>query len=429
MELKLSDGAVRILQKLHSAGFSAYAAGSTVRDLIMRRTPHIYRIATDAPPEKIKQLFSRSMDSGTAGTTIVIENKSGYTLTSWLCKTAEDWCGSSDFTFNSMLYSPDEGIIDRFGGMDDIKSGIIRCTADAAKSFSEHPIHMLRAVRCKAAFDFEIDADTQSAIKKYAVLIKKENADRLLEELNKILLSEHPDYMRELHRLGLLKFIMPQLDRCFGEPQKNKYHIYDVGEHIMHTVKHTPPDPILRWAALLHDTGKPCCSSTDSNGTIHFYGHHRESRRITADILYKLHMDPDSIRDISLLVENHDYRVDPNYASVKRMMSKTGADMFEKLLILQCADNMAKNPRQLPEKLRRINGGLDIYRHVLAEKQPYKLSDLTVNSRDLLSIGYKHGRDTADALKALLDEVIINPELNNRAYLMKRAKEMRRKKK
>ena len=197
----------------------------------------------------------------------------------------------------------------------------------------------------------------------------------------------------------------------------------------MQTIKNTPPDLILRWAALLHDTGKPCCSSVDSNGIIHFYGHHRESRRITVDVLHRLHMDSNSIRDIALLVENHDYRVDPSFGAVKRMMSKTGADLFEKLLTLQKADNAAKNPELLPEKLKRIDGGLEIYREVLAKNQPYRVTDLVLNGRDLMEIGYRQGKEIGDTLKALLDEVIIRPELNTRAYLVKRAKEMRQKRK
>lgn len=140
-----------------------------------------------------------------------------------------------------------------------------------------------------------------------------------------------------------------------------------------------------------------------------------------------MHMDASSIKDIALLVENHDYRVETTFSAVKRMMSKTGSELFEKLLILQRADNMAKNPKHLPDKLRRIEGGLEIYREVVASKQPYRIADLVLNGRDLMEIGYRQGREIGDTLKALLDEVIIKPELNNRAYLMKRANEMRSK--
>ena len=443
MELNISEGAKRIITRLESAGYTAYIAGGAVRDLLMGNVPHDYDIATNARPEEIKALFKKTIDTGIAhGTVTVIENKTGYEITTFRCdgeysdsRHPEDViyvndtridCLRRDFTINAMMYNPKTGVIDYFCGKRDIRQGIIRCVGNAEMRFKEDALRMLRAIRFKAQLGFVLEDITAQAIKKCAVLIKKVSKERVLEELNKILLSDNPDAIRDLHELGLLKFILPEVERCFGEPQRNKYHIYDVGEHIMHTVSNTPRDLILRWAALLHDTGKPCCSSVDSAGIIHFYGHHRESRRIAVDALYRLHMDSASIKDIAMLVEHHDYRVEATYTAVKRMMAKTGAELFEKLLILQRADNMAKNPKHLPEKLKRINGGLDICRNVLALKQPYRISDLVVNGKDLMGIGYKQGRDIGDALKALLDEVIIKPELNTRAYLIKRAKEMRK---
>ena len=444
MRFIADEGALAVVEKLNKAGFESYIAGGAVRDLIMGKTPHDYDIATAARPQDVKRIFSRTVDTGIKhGTITVIYNKTGYEVTtfrhegayndsrhpsevSFITDPRED-CLRRDFTINAMLYDPGSGVKDFFGGMGDINDRIIRCVGDPEKRFTEDALRMLRAVRFKAVLDFSIEPDTERAIRKYAVLIKKVSSERILGELNKILLSEHPDYVRDLHRLGLLKFIIPQLERCFGEPQKNKYHIYDVGEHIMQTVKNTPPDLILRWAALLHDTGKPCCPSTDANGTIHFYGHHRESRRIALDVLHRLHMDSASIRDIALLVENHDYRVEPTYTAVKRMMAKTGGELFEKLLLLQKADNMAKNPEHFPDKLRRINAALDIYKNVIAQNQPYKLSDLVVNGSDLMKIGYKQGREIGDTLKVLLDEVIINPELNTRSRLIHRAVELKRK--
>lgn len=443
MELKISDGANKIIKKIQQAGYEAYIAGGAVRDLIMNKTPHDYDIATSALPEDIKRIFERTIDTGIKhGTVTVIENKMGYEVTTFrrdgeykdgrhpenvefIVHPKED-CMRRDFTINAMMYNIKKGVIDYFGGIRDIRAGIIRCVGDPEQRFKEDALRMLRAVRFKAILGFKIDEETERVIKKYAVLIKKVSSERIREELNKILLSDNPDYIRDLNRLGLLKFIIPELDKCFGEPQKNKYHIYDVGEHIMQAIKNTPQDIILRWAALLHDTGKPCCSSTDSNGIIHFYGHHRESRRIAVDVLHRLKMDNDSIRDIAMLVEHHDYRVEPSYPAVKRMMSKTGAELFEKLLILQRADNTAKNPKYLPDKIKKINSGLNIYRQVIASGQPYRISDLVINGKDLMNIGYRQGREIGDELKSLLDEVIIKPDLNNRSYLIKRAKEMRR---
>lgn len=442
MDLHISDGAKNILNRLETGGFSAFVAGGAVRDLLMDKTPHDYDIATSARPEAVKRLFKRTIDTGIKhGTVTVIEERVGYEVTTFRIDGSysdsrhpetvkfvgdiKEDCRRRDFTINAMAYSPERGLMDFFGGREDIKKKIIRCVGDPETRFREDALRMLRAVRFSASLSFEIEEKTKSAIRKCAVLIKRVSSERILEELNKILLSKNPDYFRTLHELGLLQYIIPQLDLCFGEPQRNKYHIYNVGEHIMHTVKNTPADLTTRWAALMHDIGKPCCSSTDANGIIHFYGHHRESRRIAVDVLHRLRMDSDTIHEVSVLVENHDVRIEPSPPSVKRMMARCGSHLFEKLLELQLADNAAKNPKHLPDKKRKIDEAYNIYNEILAEGQPYLIADLVVNGRDLIKIGYRPGRSIGDALKTLIDEVIINPELNTREYLLMRAKEIR----
>lgn len=443
MEIKLPESVLNILTRLNEAGFSAYVAGGAVRDAVMGKFPHDYDIATSANPEEVKAIFKHTIETGIKhGTVTVVENKIGYEITTFrrdgiytdgrhpehvqFVNDAEEDCRRRDFTINAMMYSPKDGLLDYFGGVEDIKAGIIRCVGQPQKRFEEDALRMLRAVRFSAVLSFRIEDKTWDAIKKCAILIKKVSNERILEEINKILLSENPDYIRKLHECDLLKYIMPELDRCFGEPQKNKYHIYDVGEHIMHTVKGTQSDLVLRWSALMHDVGKPCCSSTDQNGIIHFYGHHRESCRIAVDLMHRLRMDNDTIRDVSVLVENHDVRVEPTLPAVKRMMSRTGEVLFEKLITLQLADNMAKNPIHFPEKKERIENAYRIYKEILAERQPYLVSHLTVNGKDLIKVGYRPGREIGDTLRKLLDEVIINPKLNNRDYLLKTAVRMKK---
>ncbi len=443
MKFKLPDDVTYIIEKLHQAGFDAFVTGGAVRDMMMHKEPHDYDIATSALPEDTRRLFSRTIDTGIKhGTVTVIINGVGYEITTFrtdgiyldgrhpehvrFVNSVYTDCARRDFTINSMMYGSDGEIIDFFGGRADIKEKLIRCVGESEKRFKEDALRMLRAVRFSAALSFDISPETEKAIKKCSMLIKRVSTERIFEELNKILLSDNPDYIRTLHNLGLLQYIIPQLDVCFYEEQRNKYHIYNVGEHIMQTVKNTPCNLILRWAALLHDVGKPCCSSVDSLGIIHFYGHHRESCRIATDVLYRLHMDKDSIRSISILIENHDVRVEPSLPAVKRMMARTGEKLFEQLMLLQKADNMAKNPEYYPEKEQRINAALDIYKRIVAEGQPYLIAHLTVNGRDLQKIGYKTGRIIGDTLKRLTDEVIIDPQLNNREYLLDRAKQLRK---
>lgn len=446
MDIKLPENVITILSRLETGGFSAFVAGGAVRDMLMDKYPHDYDIATSAKPGEVKRIFNRTIDTGIKhGTVTVVENKAGYEITtfrsdgeyrdgrhpenvSFVNDVKED-CARRDFTINAMMYNPKSGIVDCFGGRDDIRQRLIRCVGTPEKRFMEDALRMLRAVRFSAVLSFKIEDETWRAIKKCAILIKKVSSERILDEINKILLSDNPDYIKKLHECGLMQYIMPELEKCFGEKQKNKYHIYDVGEHIMRAVKATPPDMTLRWAALMHDIGKPCCSSTDDNGIIHFYGHHRESCRIAVDLLHRLRMDSDTIRDVAILVENHDVRVEPSPPAVKRMMARTGEALFEKLMLLQTADNSAKNPEYFEEKKKKIESAHVIYKEILAERQPYLTSHLAVNGKDLIRIGYRPGREIGDVLKKLVEEVIIDPALNNRDHLLKTAKSLRYKKK
>ncbi len=443
MEFNINSGARTIIDTLEENGYSAYIVGGAVRDMLMGKTPHDFDITTSALPSDVKRIFKRTIDTGLKhGTVTVIESNVGYEVTTFRTESGysdarhpqdvkfitsvEKDLERRDFTINAMAYNPKRGLVDIFGGESDLKKGIVRTVGTAEERFSEDALRMLRAVRFSAVLDFEIEKETKKAIKKCSPLIRKVSAERIRDEINKILMSQKPEEISSLHTYGLLRYIIPELDRCFGTRQKNKYHIYDVFNHIIHTVENTPDDLVLRWAALLHDIGKPGCFSCDANGTIHFYGHHRESVKLADDILHRLRIDRDTIYDILILIENHDVRIENSPPGVKRMMNKTGAILFEKLLLLQEADNRAKNMKFFREKKRKLDETLEIYKRVLAENQPYTVSDLTVNGKDLIKIGYKPGRVLGDTLKILLDEVIINPELNRREYLLSRAKEIKK---
>lgn len=444
LEIFLNNGAKRILKILEAAGFSAYVVGGAVRDSLMGAVPSDTDIATSARPQQVKALFGHTIDTGIKhGTVTVIENKTGYEVTTFRCES--DYRDSRrpehvayitdihtdlkrrDFTINAMAYRPGEELIDDFGGTEDLKNGIIRTVGVPEERFKEDALRMLRAVRFAACLNFEIEPETYKAIKKCSVLIKNISAERILGEMNKILLSDYPGKIRLLYDTGLLRYIISDLCVCFETEQNNKYHIYNVGDHIIKAVENTPNDLILRWAALLHDIGKPESKSKDANGIYHFYGHHRESVKMADSILHRLRMDNDSIHDILILIENHDVRIDSGDVAVKRMMARTGEQLFLKLLILQEADNRAKNPSFLPEKLARLDSVYNKYQRIIAEGQPYTMQHLKINGRDLIKLGFKTGREVGDTLKGLLDEVLIDPSLNSREYLIKRAIQMKRK--
>ncbi len=434
---QLSHTALQVISRIKSRGYSAFIAGATVRELVMNETPSSYIIITDAEPARIKVLFKRTLENRDRKKVItVIENKTAFDIycrdnKTEACEYAEEalkrLLTNFDFTMNAMLYNNEDGLIDYFGAMSDIKNKTIKMMESSKLFAAQKPVRMLRAVRYCAQLGFKLDEKTTSDIKRYAVFIKRTPSEKIREELDKILMSDNPGVFIDLNKLGLLKHIMPELDVCFDVPQKNKYHIYNVGEHIVHAVINTPNDPALRWAALMHDIGKPLCKSEDSNGIIHFYGHHRESVRLASDILRQFKTEPELTKEILVLVENHDVRIEATPQGVKKMMMRTGAETFAKLLLLQEADNKAKNMKYFTDKMNKINDVRKIYQKVVAERHPYRISDLAVNGRDLNKLGFRPGHEIWDTLQMLLNEVLIDPGLNTREYLITRAKQYKRK--
>ena len=431
---KINENVLSAIDKLSRLGNRAYLAGNTVRELIMGETSSVYIVVTDASLKKIKTMFRRVLEANEKKHCLrVIENQTVIEIYSTPENTDFDTflkntLSGFDFTINSMAFSTTDGIIDFFGGLEDYKNKTIRLLDHSEMNLAEKPIRMIRAIRYSAQTGFDIDKQTAQLIKKCSMLIKRATYDKLREELDKILLSQNPDKIELSHELGLMHYILPEVDICFSVPQRNKYHIYNVGEHIIHAVKNSPEDIIIRWAALLHDIGKPDSKSIDANGIIHFYGHHRQSVNFATEILRKFRFDQQQQKDILLLIENHDVRIDASLIGVKKMMTRTGQELFSKLLLLQEADNKAKNQKYLKEKLNKINEVRKLYLKIIAERQPYRISDLVVNGRDLNKLGFRPGHEIGDTLQELLDEVLINPSLNTKEYLLARAKKIQSKK-
>ncbi len=425
MNINIPSDVSNILRRLEEAGFEAYLSGRELFMLVLSQDIPSCTITTNAHNEDIKKIFPKTLETN-SGNINIIYNGIVYDVRTMNGENIEEICKRAVFTINSMAYSLKRGIIDQHGALNDTKNRLIRCMYDGEKKFLQKPLSMLRATTLCATLGFSLDEETKETVRKCQSAIKQVKNEKVFREINRILLSPHPDYIRILHQTDLLKYIMPELDRCFGERQRNKYHIYDVGEHIMHALTNVRSDKVLRWAVMLHDIGKPLTSSTDENGIIHFYGHYKESKNISERILRQFRMDAGEIRDILLLIENHDVRIDQTAVSVKRMMSRLGSELFLKLLEVQAADNMAKDMAYFPPKKEKLDNARRIHAEVIASNEPYSINHLMINSRDLAGIGFTKGRMTNDVLKSLINEVIINPSLNNTEYLLKRAKQIRR---
>lgn len=429
-----------IMDKIQSAGFEAYAVGGCIRDSILGRTPNDWDITTSAKPEEIKALFRRTLDTGIQhGTVTVMLEKEGFEVTTYridgkyedgrhpkevhfTASLTED-LKRRDFTINAMAYNETGGLVDVFGGMEDLERGFIRCVGNPEERFGEDALRILRAVRFSAQLGYAIEKDTERAIRKLAPSLRLVSAERILTELTKLLLSPHPDYLRIAYDTGVTSVIFPEWDRAMETPQKHPHHCYDVGEHILHSLKEVPSDKVLRFAMLFHDIAKPDALETDKDGITHFHGHAKKGEEISRVVLKRLRMDNDTINKVSRLVLYHDYinGIVPDGKTVRRAVHKVGEDLFPSLLLAARADIQAQSSYKREEKLANLRAWEDCYQEILQAEECLSLKDLAVNGKDLINAGIPPGKKLGAILDSLLLEVLDNPEKNVRDYLLSQA--------
>ena len=306
-----------ILNSLNEAGYEAFVVGGCVRDALLGREPHDWDITTSALPSKVKEIFGRTIDTGLKhGTMTVMIDTEGYEVTTYrvdgvyedgrhprevtFTPSLREDLQRRDFTINAMAYGVKEGLVDLFGGRQDLASGLIRAVGDPMKRFSEDALRIMRAVRFSAQLGYEIEEKTLKAASALAPNLQKISSERIRDELEKTLLSERPDLLSTAWKAGITKEFLPEFDRCMETPQNNPHHCYTVGEHTLKGVSLIRRDRILRLTMLLHDIGKPAVRTTDEKGIDHFYGHPSVSREMAVQILRRLKYDNDTIRKVMI---------------------------------------------------------------------------------------------------------------------------------
>ncbi len=441
MQIKLPKKVQYIIQTLENAGYEAYAVGGCVRDSLLGREPDDWDVTTSATPMQIKAAFSRTIDTGIQhGTVTVMLEHEGFEVTTYridgeyedsrhpkevvFTQNLIEDLKRRDFTINAMAYNDRSGIVDEFGGVDDLKNGIIRCVGNAKERFSEDALRMMRAVRFSAQLGFDIDDATKNAITELAPTLKNISAERIQAELVKLLVSPHPDYMRTAYELGITKIILPELDAAFETTQNNPHHCYTVGEHLMQCLTYTRADKALRIAAFLHDIGKPRTKTTDEEGIDHFYGHAQRGEKIAFDILKRLKFDNDTITKVKKYVKYHDYNIDTTPKAVRRALNKIGEEYFSQILEIKCADMLSQSLYNREEKQQTLKEIEAIYREVLDKRQCVSLKNLKVTGNDLMQAGVPQGKRVGEILQVLLEDVIENPDHNTFEYLINKTKEI-----
>ena len=444
MRIELPEKAKYIIETIEAAGFEAYAVGGCVRDSILGRVPGDWDITTSAKPEQVKALFKRTIDTGIAhGTVTVMMDKEGFEVTTYridgkyedsrhprevtFTPNLEEDLKRRDFTINAMAYNEKAGLIDIFGGMQDIEKKIIRCVGEAEQRFREDALRIMRAVRFSAQLGYSIEEKTAEAIRELAYTLRNISAERIQVELVKLMVSPHPDYIIQAYDLGVTEIILPEFDRCMDTPQNTPHHKYTVGEHIIHSLAEIEPDKYCRLAMLFHDLGKPVTVTTDEEGVDHFKGHAVVSADMAKDILRRLKFDNDTIHRVSRLVYYHDYGIGvvPTMPMIRRAINKIGEDLFPLLIKVKYADLMAQSDYEKDSKLGNLRCWQQLYDEIIAAKQCVSLKTLAITGKDLMQAGIVPGPEIGRLLELALEQVLEDPDRNEREILLQDILRMR----
>lgn len=438
MKILIPTQAAEIIKTLSSHGYEAYAVGGCVRDSILGKTPSDWDITTSARPEQVKALFAKTIDTGIKhGTVTVMMDKTGYEVTTYridglyedhrrpndvtFTTSLREDLMRRDFTINAMAYNDTDGLIDLFGGMDDLQNRVIRCVGNARDRFEEDALRMLRAVRFAGQLHFRIESSTREAIIACHNNLKDVSAERIQMELLKLLISDHPEVFREAYATGLTSVFLPEFDRMMDTGQKNPHHCYSVGEHTLHAVCMIEPNPVLRLTMLLHDVGKPATKTTDQYGIDHFYNHYKVGAEMSKEILKRLKFDNKTIQVVCQLISHHDIRFKNPKTSgqrhVRKVMHSIGPNLFPYLLKVMEADVRSQSDYYQTEKLSILKETWESYEEILKKQDCLSLKDLKINGNQLKALGIREGKTIGAILKTLLSMVLEHPELNEYSYL------------
>jgi tRNA nucleotidyltransferase (CCA-adding enzyme) len=445
------DPVMDLLRTLWTAGHAAYVVGGSLRDTLLGREPVDWDLATDALPEQTLELFPDAVYENRFGTVVVRRRRREYAITTF--RTDHDYAdfrrphrvefGTSldadlarrDFTVNAMAWGASPGgrsapgapsaaeprtaLIDPFGGRVDVAARTLRAVGEPLARFEEDALRMVRAVRLATTLGFSVEPETLAAIQARAPLVAHLSGERIAAELAKILGAERPSVgLRILADTGLLDHISPELAAQRGVIQ-NKIEGEDLWDHTLRTVDATPPHPIVRLAALVHDIGKP---ATQADG--HFYGHETVGAEQARKMLERLNEPRAVIERVAHLVRQHMFKYEESWSdtAVRRFIGKVGRDVLDELFALREADNIGSG-------IAPTADGLDELRaRIAAELASGPVLDryaLAIDGNDLIvEFGLNPGPHLGRILDVLVERVIEDPALNDAPALLMLARDL-----
>lgn len=462
---KIPQFVSHVTKTLQNAGFEAYLVGGCVRDLLMGKIPKDWDITTNADPEQIQNIFKdlKTVYENPYGTVTIIDmpasetdrnvshvtkleevevttyrsegnygdNRHPDTVT-YETKLEKD-LERRDFTMNAIAFDPfgknDDNsnngqIIDIFKGQSDLKDKIVRSVLNANTRFEEDALRMMRAVRFSTTLNFAIASETLSALATKATLLQHVSAERIRDELIKIILSDSPAYgIDTLQKTGLLHFIAPEFEDGIGCEQKGA-HIYDVYNHLLHALQHAADKHFsleIRLAALFHDIGKPATRRYDKTKDKYtFFGHEVVGARITKKIMERLKFSRETTDLVVKLVRNHMFFSDTEQitlSAVRRIIQKVSPEHIWLLMEVRECDRVGMKKAEAPYRLRKYHAMIEE-----ALRDPISVSQLVIDGRYLMeTLHMKPGPRMGWILHALLEEVLDNPAINTLEQLHERA--------
>ena len=432
-----------MVEKLIEAGHAAYVVGGCVRDAIRGVDPQDWDVATDATPEEIQKLFSRSLYTNRFGTVVVRSGDHEVEVTTYRVEaqysdhrrpdqvaftdSLHEDLSRRDFTMNAMAWRPGRNgtpgqLVDPFGGQRDLESRVLRAVGEPEERFREDALRMLRAVRFATLLDMRIDDQTVAAIRRNAHLAATLSGERINQEMTKILGAPRPSVaFRMLSDVGLLEVICPELEECKKTPQ-DKVAAQDVFEHSLATVDATPAgDPVLRLAGLFHDIGKP---ETFADG--HFHQHEFVGEFKARQILRRWKFDRETVAEVTHLIRNHMFWYETHWtdSAVRRFIRKIGLDYIPALFALRRADNIGSGARS--PRMYALEALWQRVQEQFAAANAFSLRDLVIDGNDIMrELNIPSSPEVGRILNALFERVLDEPALNTREKLIELAKAMR----
>lgn len=448
-ENKYLNQALQVLNLIESKGFETWIVGGCIRDALLCREGSDIDIATSASWKDVEDIciardFGVKRSGVKHGTvTVLVPNDSGDFATFEVTTFRIDSQHSSDsrhpdyveftdsivedlarrdFTMNAIAWHPKRGLLDPFGGVQDIESGIIRVVGDPKSRFKEDALRILRGCRFASQLRFNMDPGTYIASVRSKSLLLKISSERVTSELTLLLMG---DFVHDaiMDYADVLSICVPELVAMRDCPQKTKFHIYNVLEHTAWAVQYSKKTPVLRWAAFCHDMGKPSCGFFDERGVQHFYGHAIAGERVTRGLMENLSFSKKHKDRVCEIVRYHNDVIKPENLSIKKALVRVGGnvELLIDVLDLKIADMLAHAP-EYTDASKQIEQVREQLIDIVDSGEVYCIAQLELDGSDLIDLGIVEGPDIGRVLNGLLYEVIDGSIDNERDSLISAAR-------